>query len=264
VTLLNFNSYILTEVTLQEDLKMNGMQKDVQPLSYKEFKALGILMGLVAMLMAFTTLTISKIVIIGNLTTPGSTIWFLLITFPVMQIICINYNKKFAHFTIFVGWISMAVTTIMAHTLVVFPPAPVFEARNEIFNSMMTNSLRYFIAASVAYVATHAFGNEFFTKIKIKSLWLKSVVTSTIFVTVNTIIFIFAMFSGAIPFGAVVSTFLGTLVFRLLFVPVITLIVCVGSYVVRLSITEKQPAQMTSIEPYVYPTRMQRFFASFL
>ena len=227
---------------------MENRQDNVREFSQKDLKVLGTLFGLIAMMMAFATLTVQKVIQVNGLILPASTIWFLLITFPVMQIICANYGKKIANIAVFVGWVSMAVTTVMAHTLVVLPPAPVFEARNEIFNSLMSGSLRYFLAASFAYIVTHMLGNEYFSRLKFtKHLWIKSTVTSICFVLVNTFTFTFAMFTGAMPFGNVVSIFFGTYVFRFCLIPVITILFCIGHGIVYRVVNGKRQPKVAEV-----------------
>jgi uncharacterized PurR-regulated membrane protein YhhQ (DUF165 family) len=136
------------------------MLEESKIISTRDFKLLALLMASVAILMTFSTLTVQKIVFIADgFTIPGASIWFSLITFPAMQILCSFYGKKFANFAIFIGWIAMLMATIMAQITVLFPYAPSFAAHAETFNFLMTNSVRYFIAATFSFVSTHIFGN---------------------------------------------------------------------------------------------------------
>jgi len=207
----------------------------VKILSFKDFKILAFLMSLVVILMAFSTLTVQKVVALpAGLTIPGASIWFSLISFPVMQILCTTYNKKFAHFTIFAGWISMLITTVMAQITVAMPAASVFEGRSEVFNFLLTSSIRYFFAATCSYVTTHAIVNEFFSRNKIKNrLWLKSTIATIIGQVINTAVFILAMFVGTIPWDRLLLMFAGTIIIRLCLVPLSVIFTCIGVFAIN-------------------------------
>ena len=209
------------------EIEKNNQAKII---SFRDFKILAFLMSFVVILMAFSTLTVQKVVALpAGLTIPGASIWFSLITFPVMQVLCATYNKKFAHFTIFAGWVSMLITTIMAQITVAMPAAPVFEARSEVFNFLLTSSVRYFLAATCSYVTTHIIVNEFFSRLKSKNhLWLKSTIATTVGQFINTIVFILAMFAGTTSLDKLFSMFVGTIIVRLCLVPAAVIFVCVG------------------------------------
>ena len=222
---------------------------EVKMISFKDFKILAVLTSFVVILMAFSTLTVQKVVLITDgLTIPAASIWFSLITFPAMQIICNTYNKKFAHFAIFAGWIAMLLTTIMAQFTVVMPAAAVFADRSDTFNFLLTNSWRYFTVASFSYVIAHVFDNEFFSRMKFaKQLWLKSLIATTAAQVVNTVLFIIPMFIGTMPFDKLVSIFAGTMIIKLCIVPITTIVVCVGSFAVA-RLKESKPQECSEIE----------------
>jgi uncharacterized integral membrane protein (TIGR00697 family) len=236
-------------------------------ISFKDFKILAFLIAFVVILMAFSALTVQKVVQLpAGLTIPGASIWFSLISFPVMQIICTTYNKKFAHFTIFAGWVSMLVTTIMAQLTVAMPAAPVFEARSETFNFLLTSSIRYFLAATCSYVTTHAIINEFFSRLKFsKRLWLRSVVATVLGQFINTLVFISAMFIDTASFDKLLAMFEGTIIVRLCLVPFAVILVCLGVFVVN-TLKNWKPceAHETATEKPAYSAGLHHIFASFL
>lgn len=203
-------------------------------LTFTDFKILAILVLFIVVLMSFCALAVQKTITIFGFTLPYISIWFSIISFPVMQIIGNIYSKRFANFAILVGWLSILLTTIIAQISTTIPPTPAFSANNEAFNSLMSSSFRFLLSGAFSFAIAHFFGNELFHRANfVKQLWLKSIIITLAAQILNTIIFIFAMYTGLMPWENTVSLFIGTMVMKLCVLPIDMLLVCGGCFILK-------------------------------
>lgn len=214
----------------------------------RDWKILVVLTSILIVGKVFVAFTSQYLTVIFGIQVMVASIWYSFFTFPITDTIGNEYGKKYAHFTVLVGFIARLLILGLAFLTILFPAAPAFAEHEETFRFIMTNTLRYFIVGSLAFLVAQLLDNEIFAFLKKKTsgrfLWLRNSVSTIISQTADTAIIVFGLFLWVLPLGEIWTIFWGTLVIKLVIMLIDTpLVYALVAVVRRLRKTPPQKEQ---------------------
>jgi len=206
-------------------------------ISIRDYQILAILNTLVVIYMVFGTITFQKLINIHGYSISIASVWFSLLTFPVTDVICNEFEKKYARFAVLLGWLAMILTSIMAKISAFIPPSESFLIHEKSFDFLMNNSIRFVIIVTFSYLISQLVDIQIFHLIKKithdKYLWLRNNISTIISQTVNSFIFVFGLFFGIVSFSNIFHIFLSTVLLKIIIAFLDTPLVYLGVYLVR-------------------------------
>ncbi len=215
-----------------------NVAKQKRIFTFGDYRVLAFLNALIVVYMSFGTVASQKVTNILSITFPVVSIWFSLLTFPVTDIICNEYGPKYARHAVFMGWLSMFVTAVIAFFSAVIPPDSSFLQHERTYDFMMYNGSRFLIVVTFSYLISQLLDIRIFHYLQRRTggnhLWLRNNASTMISQTVNTLIFVFGMFIGNVSVKAMSNIFISTIMLKLILAILDTPLVYVGVYLVRI------------------------------
>jgi len=203
----------------------------------KDYCILTLLNSLIVTYMVLGTLISQKIVTINGFSVSVASIWFSFLTFPITDIMCNEFGKRYARFAVLLGWMAMALTSVLAVLSALMPPAKSFCEHEPTFDYLMMNSIRFLIVVSFSYLIAQILDVYVFSYLKSKTkgkhLWFRNNASTFISQTLNTAIFVFGLFVGSLELSIILKIFITTLLMKVIIAIIDTPFVYLGVYLVR-------------------------------